>query len=153
MQTASAQRNPVCRRTPAFRNTEVEDRGRRKEGGTHRPGHVPRRERQTLPQLYKFGLKRTEPPPVVRRCMSGGVCGYSSGMKQSNSKSPPAYGVPSGPAIMILLPKEAEAWGWRKESITGRSRRRGRRTTKGEREAQAQGTGRGLIEGHWTERR
>ena len=70
---------------------------------TYLPGQVPRRDRQTLPLLYRLGLKRTAPPPVVRRCMSGGLCGYSIGMKQSNSKRPPAYGVPSGPAIMIFL--------------------------------------------------
>lgn len=70
---------------------------------THRPGQVPSNDRQTLPELYRLGLKRTLPPPVVRRCMSGGTLGYSKGIKQSNSKRPPSYGVPVGPAIMILL--------------------------------------------------
>src|SRR5882762_1787842 len=68
----------------------------------YRPGQVPSRERQTLPLLYKLGLNLTLPPPVVRRCMSGGLLGYSMGMKQSNSNSPPSYGVPCGPAIMIF---------------------------------------------------
>ena len=57
---------------------------------TYRPGHVPSRDKQTLPQLYKFGLNRTEPPPVVLRCIRGGEFGYSMGMKQSNSNKPPA---------------------------------------------------------------
>lgn len=70
---------------------------------THLPGHVPKSDKQTLPLAYRLGLNRIDPPPVVRRYTLGGQLGYSMGMKQSNSNRPPAYGVPSGPAIMILL--------------------------------------------------
>jgi hypothetical protein len=38
------------------------------------PDQVPSRLRHTLPQLYRLGLKRTEPPPVVRRLTCGGCC-------------------------------------------------------------------------------
>lgn len=70
---------------------------------THRPGQVPSRDKQTLPLLYKFGLNLTLPPPVVRKCSRGGLWGYSRGIRQSNSNKPPAYGVSSGPAIIIFL--------------------------------------------------
>jgi hypothetical protein len=35
------------------------------------PSQVPRSERQTLPHWYRFGLKRTMPPPVVRKLTWG----------------------------------------------------------------------------------
>ena len=40
------------------------------------PCHVPRSDRHTLPQLYRFGLKRTEPEPVVSRFTLGACDGY-----------------------------------------------------------------------------
>lgn len=39
------------------------------------PGHVPKRERQTLPLSYKLGLNRTLPPPVVLKCICGATAG------------------------------------------------------------------------------
>ena len=39
------------------------------------PCQVPSRLRHTLPQLYRFGLNRTEPPPVVHKFTLGGTCG------------------------------------------------------------------------------
>jgi len=39
------------------------------------PAHVPSNDKQTLPQLYRFGLKRTLPPPVVCRLTRGGELG------------------------------------------------------------------------------
>ena len=44
--------------------------------GSHgSPRHVPRRDRQTLPSLYRFGLNLTDPPPVVAMFTSGGTSG------------------------------------------------------------------------------
>ena len=52
------------------------------------PLQVPSKLRQTLPSLYKFGLKRTCPYPVVIRLTFGGQLGYSSGIKMSYTKHP-----------------------------------------------------------------
>ena len=43
------------------------------------PRHVPSRDRHTFPLLYRFGLKRTVPWPVVSRLTLGGADGYSLG--------------------------------------------------------------------------
>ena len=48
------------------------------------PAHVLSKDKQTLPQLYRFGLNRTLPPPVVCRLTRGGVLGYSLGKNASN---------------------------------------------------------------------
>ena len=53
----------------------------------------------TLPSLYRFGLNRTVPWPVVMRLTNMGPSGYSRGKKTSNSKQPLAYGVSDGPVI------------------------------------------------------
>ena len=53
------------------------------------PSQVPRRDRQTLPQLYKLGLNLTDPFPVVRKLTWGGDAGYFPGKKKSNTKQPP----------------------------------------------------------------
>mmetsp|Transcript_34891 Transcript_34891/g.84295 ORF Transcript_34891/g.84295 Transcript_34891/m.84295 type:complete len:211 (-) Transcript_34891:421-1053(-) len=39
------------------------------------PDQVPSSERHTLPHGYRFGLKCTEPLPVVQKCTSGGLWG------------------------------------------------------------------------------
>ena len=35
-------------------------------GSQEGPAQVPSSDRQTFPQLYRLGLNRTDPPPVVR---------------------------------------------------------------------------------------
>lgn len=39
------------------------------------PVHVPRIDKHTLPSRYRFGLKRTVPPPVVISLTIGGLIG------------------------------------------------------------------------------
>ena len=59
-------------------------------------------DKHTLPQLYKFGLNRIVPLPVVLRFTIGGDSGKISGKNISNSKQPFSYGVPSGPIMSAL---------------------------------------------------
>lgn len=68
-----------------------------------RPSQVPRIDRHIFPSLYRFGLNLTFPDPVVKKAHFGGENGYPVGKKMSNSKSPLAYGVSSGPEIKTLM--------------------------------------------------
>lgn len=47
------------------------------EGFHEGPDQVPSRDRHTLPQLYRLGLKRTRPPPVVRNF----ICTHSTTLR------------------------------------------------------------------------
>ena len=62
-------------------------------------GQVFNIDKQTLPLLYKFGLKRIVPLPVVLKSTNGGDLGKSFGKYISNSKAPFSYGVSCGPKI------------------------------------------------------
>ena len=64
--------------------------------------HACQKRRRMGTEAYKFGLKRTQPPPVVRSCTLGGPLGNSGGRKMSKMKAPFAYGVSSGPMMSAL---------------------------------------------------
>ena len=63
------------------------------------PSHVPSSDRHTLPVLYRLGLNRTVPPPVVMKCTLGLVDAYAGGQYRWNRKQPLSYGVSDGPVM------------------------------------------------------
>ncbi len=66
------------------------------------PCHVPNKLKQTFPSLYRLGLRRHRPPPVVLNLIFGAQVGYPLGKNVSNVKKPASYGVSSGPVMPTL---------------------------------------------------
>ena len=52
------------------------------------PDQVPSNDKHTLPSLYRFGLNRTRPPPVVFRLTKGGLFGKSEVSMTSKMNAP-----------------------------------------------------------------
>mmetsp|Transcript_13397 Transcript_13397/g.57084 ORF Transcript_13397/g.57084 Transcript_13397/m.57084 type:complete len:341 (+) Transcript_13397:381-1403(+) len=65
------------------------------------PDHVPNNDKHTLPSLYRFGLRRARPPPVVLNRTFGAHAGYALGKNASKRKKPQSYGVSSGPVTAM----------------------------------------------------
>src|SRR3972149_374727 len=65
------------------------------------PLHVPKSDKQTFPQLYRFGLNLT--PPWFSKCICGLTLGHLSGMYASKMNTPLSYGVLFGPVIITRI--------------------------------------------------